>query len=160
MLIREFQPSDQPAIQQLFYDTVRRVNCRDYGAEQVEVWSASARNDAFWQTRLRTRLTFVAEDNQQIVGFAMLARNGYIDCFYCHAEHQGKGIGTQLLKQIETTAQVLGIKQLFSEVSITAKPFFQHWGYVVVREQQVERQGVSFCNFVMEKYLETKYLQE
>lgn len=154
MLIREFQPADQPAIRQLFYDTVRQINCRDYNAEQIDTWSSNARNDEFWQTRLQTKLTYVAEENRQIVGFAMLELNGYIDCFYCHSDYQGKGVGSRLLEQIEMIAHALGIQRLLSEVSITAKPFFQHRGYIVVREQQVERRGVLFCNFMMEKYLE------
>lgn len=154
MRIRTFQPSDQPIIRQLFYDTVCQVNCRDYSAEQIEIWSSSAKNDAFWQTRLQTRTTYVAEIEQQIVGFAMLAEDGYIDCFYCHPQHQGKRIGTKLLEQIEIAARTWGMKRLFSEVSITARPFFQHRGYQVVQAQQVERQGVLFCNFLMEKYLE------
>ena len=32
-----------------------------------------------------------------------------------------------------------------------AKPFFEHRGYVAVKEQQVERRGVLLTNFVMEK---------
>ncbi|MFM5900284.1 MAG: hypothetical protein ACKPJH_04260 [Dolichospermum sp.] len=41
-----------------------------------------------------------------------------------------------------------------AEVSITAKPFFQHWGFTVVKEQEVERRGIKFKNYVMEKYLQ------
>lgn len=154
MIVRTFQSSDQLAIRQLFYDTVHQINCCDYSAEQVETWANSAWDDAFWETRLQTRLTYVAELNQQIVGFAMLAPDGYIDCFYCHYQHQGKGIGGRLLDQIETIAHSWGIERLFSEVSVTARPFFQRRGYRIVREQQVERRGVLFHNFVMEKYLE------
>lgn len=35
--------------------------------------------------------------------------------------------------------------------SITAKLFFEHRGYKVVREQQVIRDGIPLSNFIMEK---------
>ena len=35
--------------------------------------------------------------------------------------------------------------------SITAKPFFQNRGYMVQRQQQVERNGVWLTNYVMRK---------
>ena len=38
-----------------------------------------------------------------------------------------------------------------THASITAKPFFEKRGYRVIREQQVERQGVALTNFVMER---------
>lgn len=38
-----------------------------------------------------------------------------------------------------------------THASITAKPFFQHRGYRVVRKQEVIRHGVALTNFVMEK---------
>jgi putative acetyltransferase len=55
----------------------------------------------------------------------MLDSNGYIDCFYCHHNYQQQGIGSQLLHHLETIASALGIRRLFSEVSITATSFFQ-----------------------------------
>lgn len=153
MRIREFRTPDTPVIQQLFYDTVRQVNCRDYNPEQIATWSASALNDEFWQTRLQTRHTYVAEIADQIVGFAMLDRSGYIDCFYCHHLYQGQGVGSGLLNHIEAVARSWQLPRLWAEASITAQPFFHRRGYKTIREQQVERRGIWFVNFVVEKEL-------
>lgn len=38
-----------------------------------------------------------------------------------------------------------------THASITARPFFERRGYKAVKEQQVERQGISLTNFVMVK---------
>lgn len=46
-----------------------------------------------------------------------------------------------------------GLGRIFTEASITARPFFERQGFRVVREQTVSRQGVSMINFVMEKDL-------
>lgn len=37
------------------------------------------------------------------------------------------------------------------DASITARPFFEKRGYKVIKEQQVEKQGIFLTNFVMEK---------
>ena len=46
-----------------------------------------------------------------------------------------------------------GISRLYSEVSITARPFYERMGFKVVKEQQVEMRGQVLTNFVMEKHL-------
>ncbi|GAB4370648.1 MAG: GNAT family N-acetyltransferase [Elainellaceae cyanobacterium] len=153
--VRDFQPSDLPAIRQLFYNTVTQVNCQDYSPEQIQVWSASAQDDALWHNRWDDHCIYVAEDAGQIVGFAELVPpEEHIDCFYCHHQYQGKGVGSQLLNHLETTARSLNLQRLWAEVSITAKPFFLRKGFTVVRSQFVERQGVQLQNFVMEKLLD------
>ena len=38
-----------------------------------------------------------------------------------------------------------------THASLTARPFFAHRGYRLIREQQVQRCGVTLTNFVMEK---------
>ena len=42
---------------------------------------------------------------------------------------------------------------LYSHVSITAKKFFLDRGYIVNKEQYVEKQNILFKNYVMEKFL-------
>ena len=43
-----------------------------------------------------------------------------------------------------------------SEVSITARPFFESIGFRVVRQQVTERRAVSLQNFVMERNIELR----
>ncbi|MBT7088103.1 GNAT family N-acetyltransferase, partial [bacterium] len=45
----------------------------------------------------------------------------------------------------------LGVKRVYTEASITAKPFFEKRGFKVIKEQQVEKRGVKLTNFQMEK---------
>ena len=138
---------------QLFYDTVHEINICDYTQEQVDTWAPENMSYETWLEKLQTKLTYIVEENGQIVRFGQLESDGHIDCFYCHNKHQKKGIGSMLLNHIEKTARALGIKKLFTEASITAKPFFQSKAFSVIREQQVERRGVYFRNFAMEKLL-------
>ena len=63
----------------------------------------------------------------------------------------GKGIGKALMQQLLNKANQANIKRLYSHVNITAKPFFQHYGFQVVKAQQVNIRGQVLTNYVMEK---------
>jgi N-acetylglutamate synthase-like GNAT family acetyltransferase len=151
MLIRKFDSSDTEEIMQLFYDTVHRINIQDYSPEQVEAWAPKDMDAAQWSEQLQRRMTYVAEEQGKVIGFAELEKTGHINCFYCHAEYQRMGVGTQLLNQIQSKAKNLGIQKLFTEASITAKQFFERQGFRVITAQEVERRAMKFINYVMEK---------
>ncbi|HEY9761808.1 MAG TPA: GNAT family N-acetyltransferase [Trichocoleus sp.] len=151
--IREMQLGDEADMRSLFYNTVCQVNCRDYSPEQIEVWSSSANQDDFWATRLPKSQVLVAVQNTKIVGFTNLETDGHVDLFYVHHLHQGQGVGSRLMAALDALARDWNLNRLYSEVSITAKPFFLKSGFQVVQEEQVERQGVWFTRFVMEKQL-------
>lgn len=152
MQLRLFDPADLPAILALFQGTVRRVNSRDYSLEQVKAWAPDELNAERWHERLTKAVTLVAVlENGEVVGFGDLEANGHIDCLYTHADHQGRGIGGLILAALEEHARALGLQRLFTEASITARPFFEKHGFGVLAEQQVELRGVTFINYRMEK---------
>lgn len=153
MIIRDYKLSDTKEIMKLFYDTIHEINICDYTQEQVDAWAPESMDYEVWHKRLQAKLPYIAENNGEIVGFGELEANGHIDCFYCHSKYQKKGIGSKLLSHIENTAKLQRIKRLYTEASITAKPFFEKKGFSVVTEQQVERRGVWLKNYVMEKHL-------
>lgn len=151
MNIRIFHNNDTQEIMQLFYDTVHNINIRDYTQEQVDAWAPEDMDYQRWNQNLHAKMTYVAEIDRKIVGFAQLETNGHIDCFYCHKGFQGMGVGSKLLNMIETKAQELGINRLFTEASITAKGFFERKGFQVIKQQEVELRGIKFINYCMDK---------
>ncbi len=144
---------DTAAIATLFYDTAHHINSHDYTPAQINAWAPKDINIDFWVKHLSQSITYVAEENNQIIGFGNLASNGHLDCFYCHKDFQRMGVGSQLLATIEATARSLKIQTLFTEASITARSFFEAKGFHVITPQTVERRGQSFLNFVMKKSL-------
>ena len=153
MKIRLFHEEDAVQIAQLFHETVREINIRDYSIEQVKAWAPDNIHFRNWAKVCSNRYTYVADDEGAIAGFGELEFSGHIDCFYCHKNYQGMGIGRKIYCAIEAKAHELGINRLYTEASITAKPFFWHMGFSIVREQQVERRGETFVNYAMEKFL-------
>ena len=64
-----------------------------------------------------------------------------------------KGIDSALLAGLEESAAGLGCRRIYTEASITTRPFFERWGYQVVKPQEKPLRGQVFINFVMEKIL-------
>ena len=153
MKIRLFHEQDAEQIAQLFQQTVREVNSCDYSLAQVKAW---APDNIYWRNWAKIgaeRFTYVADDHGIIAGFGELEVNGHIDCFYCHKNYQRMGIGSQIYQAIEAKAQELVINRLYTEASITAKPFFLNMGFSIIKKQQVQRRGETFVNYAMEKIL-------
>lgn len=55
---------------------------------------------------------------------------------------------------LEEQAIQSGFKRIWTCASITAKGFFERYGYKVIKRQQVERKDVLLTNYVMEKHFE------
>lgn len=151
--IRLFQKQDGSQIAKLFYQTVREVNIKDYSINQVKAWAPDDIYFRDWVSVCSEIFTYVADDNGTIAGFGELESDGHIDCFYCHKDYQGIGVGRKIYHAIEAKAYELGIHRLFTEASITAKPFFLRMGFSIIKKQQVKRRGESFINYAMEKYI-------
>lgn len=138
MIIRDYQPSDCKEITELFYNTVHTVNAKDYTKEQLDVWATGQVDLEKWNQSLQEHYSIVAIENEVIVGFGDIDKTGYLDRLFVHADYQGKGIATGICNQLEQTIQ----GNITTHSSITAKPFFEKRGYRVIKEQQVERQGI------------------
>ena len=147
MLVREYQISDCKEITELFYNTVHTVNAKDYTEEQLDVWATGQVDLEKWNQSLQEHYSIVVIENEVIVGFGDIDKTGYLDRLFVHADYQGKGIATAICNQLEQAVQ----GDIITHASITAKPFFEKRGYKVVKEQQVERQGIFLTNFCMEK---------
>lgn len=152
--VRDYCPEDTQALAEIFFNTIHRINIKDYTQEQVDVWApeSSLEGDGWKKKFLRTN-PIVAVVGDKVVGFAEFEPNGHIDCFYCHHEWIGKGVGFALMSEIFRRANNSDIDRIFSEVSITAKPFFEKQGFIVVSEQTILLKGVELTNYKMEKRL-------
>lgn len=152
VLIRSYRDDDAPFLAAIYFNTIHNINAKDYSPEQINAWAPTSSLDADdWRKKWRRLLPIIATLDQKVVGFAEFEENGHIDCFYCHHEYQGCGIGSALMKAVEDKAREFNINRLYSEVSITARPFFEAKGFRVVKEQSVNLRGVVLTNFIMEK---------
>ncbi len=151
MTIREYREKDCPKLAELFYQTVHKVNARDYTKEQLDVWASGKVDLEGWNRSFLEHITLVAEEEEIIVGFGDMDKSGYLDRLYVHQDRQGQGIATALVEGVERRAADYETRIFTTQASITARPFFEKQGYRVLRENTVVRSGVALMNFVMEK---------
>ena len=151
--LRPFHIDDAPQLLQLFKQTVREVNVAHYTTEQIAAWASDEIDEAAWAARFSGRFAIVAEAEDEIAGFAEMEANGQIDRFYVSTRHQGQGVGHALLTALVDHAQQCNITRLSADVSITARPFFERQGFVVIEPQTVTLRGVEFLNYRMTRSL-------
>lgn len=149
-MIREYLPSDCKYLAELFYQTVHSINAKDYTDEQLNVWATGNVDLKEWNQSLSGHFSLVAIKDGIIAGFGDIDKTGYLDRLYVHKDYQNQGIATAICDKLE---HAFGVSKITTHASITAKPFFLHRGYSIIREQQVIRADIPLTNYIMEKPL-------
>lgn len=153
MEIRRFRLGDETALLRVHISAIHIISSKDYTPEQIEAWAPSDLDAGLWASRIREIAPFVVEIGNEIVGYADVQRNGYIDQFFVSGTHGRQGIGIRLMARIHEEARSLGLTELTSDVSKTAEPFFALHGFQVVERRFPIRRGVVLQNALMRKAL-------
>jgi len=149
--IRQAESADIPDITRLFFETIQTVNSKDYTQEEIDDWSSWHLDYDKWKAKIIEQYFIVATFDSRIVGFASLATDGYLDLMYVHKDYQGQGIAGQLLSKLEKKAIEQNNREIYSEVSITAKAFFEKRGFCVKRKQLKKSRERELENYCMTK---------
>lgn len=155
--IRVADMSDAAEIKHLFQDTVLTINRQDYLPEEAADWALCGAEISHFEEIIKNQYVLVAQDSRTaIVGFASITPSGYLHSMFVHKDCQNRGIATRLLHEIERYAEDMGIKRITSEVSITARPFFESKGFVVEAcQQRKAKQHLYLTNYRMAKSAHT-----
>ncbi len=148
MTLLPYRPEDLPRIAVLFYETVHMVCAKDYTKQQLDAWATGEIDENAWNESFLAHTTLLAWENGELLGFADMTAEGYLDRLYVSRAHRRQGVATALLTALE---EAIPAREYTAHVSFTARPFFERMGYVIIKEQQVERRGVLLTNFVMQK---------
>ena len=147
--IREFKVGDEDGLWRVFYSSIHQVCTNNYNEEQLQAWAPANLDQTIWVTKMRSIKPYIALNGDKIIGYADLQEDGKIDHFFVHGDHQGQGVGRCLMnKVIDVGASK---KRLYSEVSHTAKLFYEKNGFSGIKEQTVTMRGVELGNNLMER---------
>jgi putative acetyltransferase len=149
MEIRKYKTGEEKAIWELFYNTIQNVNTQHYNQDQVNAWAPKDIDLNIAAKKIQSIDPYVVILDGQIVAYADIQANGYIDHFFCHKDYQRKGIGVHLFKRLKQVAIEAGVNQLSADVSITARPFFESIGFTVEKEQFLNHRGQELVNYKM-----------
>ena len=153
MEIRRFRLGDEAALFRVYFTAIHGVASRDYSPEQIEAWAPADLDVHLWANRVQKIRPFVVEFDKEIVGYADVQPDGYVDHFFVSGSHPRKGIGTRLMSRIHEEARSLGLPELTSNVSKTAEPFFALHGFHLVERRFPVLRGVTLQNALMRKEL-------
>ena len=137
----------------MFFTAIHELAARDYSREQVDAWAPADFDMGLWASRMQAIQPFVAVLGNEVVGYADVQANGYIDHFFVSGSHPRQGVGTRLMTRIHEEAGSLGLTELTSNVSKTAEPFFTLHGFQVVERGFPVRRGITLQNALMRKRL-------
>jgi len=153
MRIRRFNVGEELALFEIYHSAIHLVACRDYTEEQLNAWAPADLDRDLWVNRIRGINPFVAEIEDRPVGYADVQGSGYIDHFFVSGWHPRQGIGSALMKFIESEAVHMGVTELTSNVSRTAQPFFARFGFVVIENRVPVMRDVEVPNAFMRKIM-------
>jgi putative acetyltransferase len=151
MLIRLAQETDLAELAALYQQSVRVVAPQHYTPEQTHMWAASVSDAAHFCRFILDATTYVAEDHTGIVGFAGIADSGHITATYVRHDCIRQGIGSTLMEVILEHASSHQIQRLYSEASEFSVGLFKKFGFRVYDIEVIERQGVEFQRYLMER---------
>ncbi len=101
-----------------------------YSPQQIAAWAQI--DESRWKEKLAKSQVRVAVINAQPVGFITCIGH-YIDMLFVEPEYTRRGVASALLKPL-----IKSESELTVDASITAKPFFERYGFQTVKQQRVE----------------------
>lgn len=153
MNFRKGTISDLAEMKELFVQTIQSVCKNDYNPDQINTWVSGAENTQRWIDVIEKQFVLLAIIENKIAGFGTLKDNNYIDFFFIHKDFQRQGIANKIFTELELKAKNHHSKSITSDVSITAKPFFEKKGFAVETIQKNIVKGIEIINYKMEKEL-------
>ena len=152
--IRAYRRSDAADTLTIFTEAITSTASGDYSPEQIRAWAKPGQRDlSTWHAAMESRDSIVATVDDAVVGFSDNNATGYIDMMFVSPRHLRLGVATHLLAFVERRARTAGFRELTANVSVTARPFFERFGFEVVAEQHPVRDGVELVNYAMRKLL-------
>jgi putative acetyltransferase len=153
MVIRRFRSGEEPALFDVYHSAIHLVAKHDYNTVQINAWAPRDLDQDLWMRKIQSIKPFVAELGGKLVGYADVQSSGYIDHFFVSGYHPRQGIGTRLMAALHEEAARIGLAELTSDVSRTAQPFFEKFGFSIIEQRLPELRGVIIPNAFMRKHL-------
>jgi GNAT superfamily N-acetyltransferase len=153
-VVRDYVSGDAATTLDIFLDAVTVTASVDYSPEQIAAWAGPQdREIGAWDSARAECGTVVAILDGDIAGFSDVNADGYIHMLFVAPRFGRRGVASALVAAVEQRARRLGATSLSTNASITARPFFEQHGFVVVAEQRPITRGVSMTNYRMLKQL-------
>ena len=134
MVIRRLKEEDAQAVSKLIIRTIRISNVGDYSAEAMEELVKTQTPEHIMERASWTHF-YVAEEAGKIIGCGAIGPywgkqdESCLFSIFVLPDHQGKGIGRQIVGVLEQDEFAVRAKRIEIPASITGLPFYLKLGY-------------------------------
>ena len=143
VVIRTARGNDAAAIANVAGRSIRTLGSAHYQPDQIAAWSAAFTTERVIEM-FTTGITWVADVEGQIIGFARWEPPEEFDLLYVLPEHTRSGVAGRLAAALEGTATEAGSLQLEATVSRSARNAFDSFGFEFIEEFERELGGLHF----------------
>lgn len=148
--VRPYEPDDAEPTWESYFHAVRDTASKDYSPDQVAAWAPAAVDLTEWNERRAAAHTFVAVIDDRVVGFSDVTDDGLLDMLFVHSAATGRGVARALVEAVVSKARELGLSELHTHASRTARPVFERFGFAVTRaNEQNWIRGQNLPNYDM-----------
>jgi len=133
---RRFKEQDAKEVSEMVRRTLRETNSKDYSEAYIENEVAKIDENFFIERSKWTNCyVFTEERTERIIGVGSIGSYWGSDTesslftIFVSPDHQGKGIGKQIMEKLESDEYFLRAKRIEIPASITALSFYQKLGY-------------------------------
>jgi putative acetyltransferase len=151
--LRRYRDGDAPLLAVLYRDSVLGLGPTAYDPGQVRVWASFPDDAAAFQALLERGGTWVLEHDGEPAAFGQLYPVDHVSLLYTGTRFVRRGFATAVHRLLEDEARAGGVARLTTNASRISRPFFERAGYLVREREIVDRGGVAFERFRMEKRL-------
>ncbi len=131
--IRRAKPEDALEIIDSHVRSIREVCSSDYNAEQIQAWSGGDFSAEHWHKTILSDFVWVIEVGARVRGFGHMsildANVAEVMGLYFAPEAKGLGGGKELMQIMSREAKARGIASLRLHSTLTAKPFYESFGF-------------------------------
>ena len=153
MKLRAYVDQDAAATMGVFERAIRITASTDYTSEQIDAWVStgldSSDASAWWAAARAAAETIVAVEDEQVVGFSDLVDGSLLDMLFVDPDVSRRGVGAALVTRIVRLAREGGAGTLETYASLTARPLFERFVFVIVERCAPVVRGVVMTNFKM-----------
>ena len=127
--IRPAGASDVDGIWRVHNESIRALCREHYGAREIAAWIAFRPPEAY-RAALASRILFVAEWQEEIVGFGQFdPARGEVEACYVAPDAVGRGVGSDLVARMEEQARATGHAVVRLNATLNAEGFYARLGY-------------------------------
>jgi ribosomal protein S18 acetylase RimI-like enzyme len=141
MIIRKFEHRDTEEVVEIWYN----ASVIAHSFIPKEMWESHKKE--LRNTYLPIAETWVAEENENLVGFISLLRN-YIGGLFIAPKNQGVGVGTKLLEQARVEKGHLSVGVYHKNNQ--ARKFYTKNGFKYLNEEVQPETGEIVINMVLD----------